>query len=132
MRNYFEITAIWWHGHSLGQPNITGEFYAFGGTEEQLMSHMQPQADAMLADFPDTIFDKHGPFKVYFELNEANFAKLLQGPTAAQLPASGFAAYVWGNTRLHELPGSPQSYAGTFFYEMTEMESPRKTWSGGH
>jgi hypothetical protein len=124
MRNYFKMNGLWLHGHAGA---ATAELVAWGGSDEVIDRYMQPQIAEQRADFPNMVFDPHRVVR-YFELNEANFAQVLNGPRP--LLTQNYAVAVWNACALPPLSSSSVD----FFLNMTapEGESPRQTWSHGH
>jgi len=92
-------------------------FYAFGGSDEQLLENIRRAEFSQNQSFPGTVFTRTQPQTLWVELNSENFGSLMDD----------FAVSMWNRTHLDP--------TATFVYPFTRVEaegSPRKTWSHGH
>lgn len=130
MRNYFRMRGLWTTAHD---GLDVAEFICWGGSDEQLMEHFEQMKAIALGSNPNYKFTTREPQVCWFELNQENFGRLLQGPFDNGF--SNIAYFIWNNTRLNTSGTTPPANIGSFFYEMTQVEvqgSPRRTWSHGH
>lgn len=114
MRNYFKMKAMKWFGTGAGG---TAVMFAWGGTDEQLLSSvLQVEAETAQLFGPNFHAQRTPPQVCYWELNQKNFALILQTANS----------FFWNNSRLGVIGVDGQG----FFHGITRLkgDSPRSVF----
>jgi hypothetical protein len=135
MRNYFKIHGCLVKGFSSHGNSHNFDVYVWADTKKVLESRIA--AAKLVIESTDPAFTftyELNKVAVYFELNKANFAVVLNG--GANFSGSGFnldfAKYVWDAISFLPAGNVDDNPPTGFFDKFVVAESPRKSWSHGH
>lgn len=134
MRNYVKMFACLVHGVSAHGASHNFDEYFWADNEKVFESRLLAAKASIASTDPQPFTYDVTRATVYFELNKANLAVILNGGSDSLHVDydHGFPKYVWH--AISQLPaGKVGDTAHTgFFDSFTVFESPRATWSDGH